>query len=49
MEIRELGYDDLEEASEVLWKSFYEAEKKNTSMEGMELFRDLVSPVSLSV
>ncbi|MBR4288611.1 MAG: GNAT family N-acetyltransferase [Clostridia bacterium] len=49
MEIRELFYNDLEEASEVLWKSFYAAEKKNTSMSGMEFFRDLISPVSLSM
>lgn len=49
MEIRELCYDDLQEASKVLWKSFYEAEKRNTSMSGMERFRDLVAPVSLSM
>ncbi len=49
MEIRELRQEDLEEASYVLWKSFYEAEKTNTSMQGMEFFRDLTSPVSLSM
>ena len=47
--VRELQYEDLEEASRVLWKSYYEAEKNNTSMEGMEKVRDLVSPVSLSM
>ena len=49
MEIRELEYEDLETASRVLWKSYYEAEKNNTPMEGMEKFRDLTSPVSLSM
>ncbi len=49
MEIRELLYEELGEASKVLWKSFYEAEKKNCSMSGMELFRDLTSPVSLAM
>ena len=49
MQIRELLYEDLEEASLLLWKSFYEAEKKSCSMAGMELFRDLTSPVSLSM
>ncbi len=49
MEIRELEYEDMEEASRVLWKSFYEAEKNAFSMRGMEKFRDLTSPVSLSM
>ena len=49
MQIRELLYEELEEASLLLWKSFYEAEKKSCSMAGMELFRDLTSPVSLSM
>ena len=49
MEIRELCYDDLEKASLVLWKSFYNAEKNNHSMAGMEKFRDLTSAVSLSI
>lgn len=47
--IREICYEELKAASEVLWKSFYEAEKNNHSIEGMELFRDLTDPVSLSV
>ena len=47
--IRELVYEDLKSASQVLWKSFYEAEKNNHSMAGMELFRDLTDPVSLSI
>jgi len=47
--IRKLCQDDFEIASEVLWKSFYEAEKHNHSMQGMELFRDLVSPISLAI
>ncbi len=49
MKIRKLCYDDLKEASDVLWKSFYEAEKHNSSMAGMERFRDLTSPISLSM
>lgn len=47
--IRKLKYEDFEKASEILWKSFYEAEKHNTSMDGMEYFRDLTTPVSLSM
>lgn len=47
--IRKLKYEDLEAASDVLWKSFYQAEKNNHTMKGMERFRDLVSPVSLSM
>ena len=47
--IRELKYEDLESASAVLWKSFYFAEKNVATMQGMELFRDLTSPVSLSM
>ncbi|MBR2615442.1 MAG: GNAT family N-acetyltransferase, partial [Clostridia bacterium] len=35
--------------SDVLWKSFYQVEKHNTTMHGMERVRDLVSPVSLSI
>lgn len=49
MEIRELCWEELQAASDILWKSFYEAEKHNTSMLGMERFRDLTSPVSLSM
>ena len=47
--IREIEYEELKEASDLLWKSFYEAEKNNHSMTGMENFRDLTSPVSLSI
>ncbi len=47
--IREIQYEELKAASDVLWKSFYEAEKNNYTMEGMELFRDLTAPVSLSI
>ena len=47
--IRKLEYEDFDKASDVLWRSFYDAEKHNTSMEGMELFRDLTAPVSLSI
>lgn len=47
--IREICYEELKTASEILWKSFYEAEKNNHSIEGMELFRDLTDPVSLSI
>ena len=46
---RKLEYEDLQEASLVLWRSFYFAEKNNHSIEGMERFRDLTSPVSLSI
>lgn len=46
---RELCYEDLKEASDVLWKSFYFAEKENHSLKGLERFRDLTSPVSLSI
>ena len=47
--IREIEYEELKKASEVLWKSFYDAEKHIHSMSGMERFRDLVDPVSLSI
>lgn len=47
--IREIRYEELKIASTVLWKSFYEAEKNNHTLEGMELFRDLTDPVSLSM
>lgn len=47
--IREIRYEELKKASDVLWKSFYDAEKNNHSMAGMEYFRDLVDPVSLSI
>lgn len=47
--IREIEYEELKAASEILWKSFYHAEKNNHSMEGMERFRDLTDPVSLSM
>lgn len=47
--IREIQYEELKAASDVLWKSFYNAEKNNHTMEGMELFRDLTHPVSLSI
>ena len=47
--IRKLQYDDFKAASDVLWKSFYAAEKNIHSMKGMETFRDLTSPVSLSI
>ena len=47
--IRELFYEDFPFASDVLWKSFYFAEKNNHSICGMERFRDLTSPVSLSL
>lgn len=47
--ICELEYKDFEIASRVLWLSFYHAEKNNHSMTGMEHFRDLTSPVSLSM
>jgi GNAT superfamily N-acetyltransferase len=49
MRIRELVYEDLEKASLLLWASYYQAEKNHTSLAGMELFRDLTSPVSLSI
>lgn len=47
--IRGLLYEDYQDASEVLWRSFYNAEKEIHSMKGMEIFRDLTSPVSLSI
>ncbi len=47
--IRRLEYEDFEAASVVLWKSFYQAEKNNHTINGMERFRDLVAPVSLSM
>lgn len=47
--IREIRYEELKVASDVLWKSFYDAEKNNHTMAGMELFRDLIEPVSLSI
>lgn len=47
--IRELNYEELPEASTLLWRSFYESEKQNTSLAGMELFRELTSPISLEM
>ena len=47
--IRKIQYEELKEASSVLCKSFYNAEKVNHTMEGMERFRDLTDPVSLSI
>ena len=47
--IREIRYEELKVASDVLWESFYDAEKNNHTMAGMEYFRDLVEPVSLSI
>ena len=47
--IHEIAYEDLKEASRVLWKSFYDAEEHNHTLAGMERFRDLVEPVSLSM
>ncbi len=49
MEIRSLEYADLERASALLWKSFYETEKHNFSLRGMEKFRDATGAVSLSM
>ena len=47
--IRALRQEDFKSASDVLWKSFYFAEKNHYSMEGMERFRDLTSPISLAM
>ena len=47
--IRRLEFKDYENASLVLWKSFYHAEKNIHSVKGMETFRDLTTPVSLSI
>ena len=47
--IRKLAFQDYKTASEVLWKSFYYAEKNIHSLQGMETFRDLTTPVSLSI
>ncbi|MBR2634708.1 MAG: GNAT family N-acetyltransferase [Clostridia bacterium] len=49
LQIREICDGDFENASHVLWKSFYQSEKNNTPMEGMELFRDLTAPISLAM
>lgn len=49
MKIRPLTDSDFPAASELLWKSFYAAEKDNTSLQGMETFRDLVDPISLAM
>lgn len=47
--IRSLVYEDYETASRVLWQSFYHAEKNIHTLKGMETFRDLTTPVSLSI
>ncbi len=47
--IREIEYEELKAASDILWKSFYHAEKNNHAMAGLERFRDLTDPVSLSI
>ncbi len=47
--ICEIKYEELPQASTLLWKSFYESEKMNTPLEGMELFRELTSPISLEM
>ncbi len=49
MKIKALSYEDMDNASQVLWKSFYHAEKDRYSVLGMERFRDLTSPISLSI
>ena len=49
MQIREIQDDELSLASRLLWQSFYDSEKKNTSIQGMEVFRDLTDPISLAM
>ena len=49
LQILEIRDEELPKASELLWKSFYFSERKNTSVEGMELFRDLTDPISLAM
>lgn len=49
MIIRKIGHKDFPEASKLLWETFYFVEKNNTAIEGMETFRDLISPISLDM
>lgn len=49
MTFRALRDDELELASKLMWKSFYQAEKNHTSMAGMERFRDLTDPICLAM
>ena len=47
--VRPLTFEELDEASRIIWKSYYRAEKDLTSLEGMTVFRDLVEPLSLKM
>ena len=47
--IEKLDIDMMPEASRLIWKSFYRAEKDNFSLEGMELFRDMTQPPVLQL
>lgn len=49
MKIKKLGENEMASASKLLWESFYETEKNNFSMRGLEKFRDLTSEISLKM
>lgn len=49
MKFRKLGENEIASASKLLWESFYETEKNNFNMRGMEKFRDLTSEISLKM
>ena len=46
---RKLKFEELPEASRVLWTSYYAAENGKTALEGMTTFRDLTEPLSLQM
>ena len=41
--IRELSLEEIKQASELIWKSFYYSHNKSFSMDAMECFRNMTS------
>ena len=47
--VRPLDYDELDEASRLVWLTFYYRESKDYGMEGIETFRNFIDPISLKL
>ncbi len=47
--IRELEYEEYNEASRLMWLTYYRFESKGKTMEQIEAFRDSIESVSLSM
>ena len=47
--IRELRYEEYEDASRLMWLTYYKFESKGKTMEQIEAFRDSIEAVSLSM